>query len=117
MAPSRKVDPGEKFDWRRLAGEGVGLWVPPVPADPNDAGLDIGAEGEEIAEAQRLLQRFGYGIEPTGFFEEAMRPVVRAFQLHFRQERPDFVFEEAALFGRGLVSMGANTRREDCENR
>ena len=26
VAPRRKMDPGELFDWRRLAAAGVGLW-------------------------------------------------------------------------------------------
>ncbi len=28
VAPKRKIDPGEKFDWGRLAAAGVGHWVP-----------------------------------------------------------------------------------------
>ena len=31
VAPGRKRDPGEKFDWQRLARAGIGLWVPPAP--------------------------------------------------------------------------------------
>ena len=30
IAPGRKRDPGEKFDWERLARAGIGLWVPPL---------------------------------------------------------------------------------------
>jgi N-acetylmuramoyl-L-alanine amidase len=33
MAPDRKVDPGPRFDWRRLARQGMALW-PDVPGDP-----------------------------------------------------------------------------------
>ena len=29
MAPDRKVDPGARFDWQRLARAGVGRWVEP----------------------------------------------------------------------------------------
>ena len=31
IAPGRKRDPGEKFDWARLARAGIGLWVAPAP--------------------------------------------------------------------------------------
>ena len=30
VAPGRKIDPGEKFDWKGLASAGVGLWVEPA---------------------------------------------------------------------------------------
>lgn len=38
MAPGRKVDPGPRFDWRRLALQGLAVW-PDAPGDP-DAPLD-----------------------------------------------------------------------------
>src|SRR5690606_35988766 len=31
IAPTRKIDPGEKFPWKRLAGEGIGFYVDPAP--------------------------------------------------------------------------------------
>ena len=33
MAPGRKIDPGARFDWRRLAVEGLAVW-PEVPIEP-----------------------------------------------------------------------------------
>ena len=84
IAPARKIDPGEKFDWPGLARDGVGFWVPPVAVDINDSGFGPGDAHEDIAQAQRLLARYGYGIVETGVFDEATRFVVRAFQLHFR---------------------------------
>ena len=33
MAPDRKEDPGERFDWEGLARNGVGLWPDGVPAE------------------------------------------------------------------------------------
>lgn len=39
MAPGRKADPGPRFDWRRLARQGLALWpeTPPVTAGSPDA--------------------------------------------------------------------------------
>src|SRR5262249_30688388 len=37
VAPTRKMDPGEKFDWRGLAQVGVGVW-PRRPAAMPDTG-------------------------------------------------------------------------------
>jgi N-acetylmuramoyl-L-alanine amidase len=84
IAPSRKIDPGEKFDWPGLARHGVGHWVAPSPIDLHDSGFGPGDTHDDIAEAQRLLSQYGYGISETGLFDEATRFVVRAFQLHFR---------------------------------
>lgn len=33
IAPGRKIDPGEKFDWRRLALQGLAVWLDPQPYD------------------------------------------------------------------------------------
>jgi len=68
VAPGRKTDPGELFDWRRLAAAGIGLW--PEPAA--DASADA-------AEVKRWLGAFGYG-----FLEEDLSAVIAAFQRHFR---------------------------------
>lgn len=85
VAPGRKVDPGEKFDWRRLAKAGVGLWVEPVPVG-DDAGFEAGDESEAIASFQSQLKQLGYGIEVTGLFDERTKKVTEALQLHWRQE-------------------------------
>ena len=36
MAPGRKIDPGPRFDWRRLALQGLSVWPDPCQADPAD---------------------------------------------------------------------------------
>ena len=57
VAPGRKRDPGEKFDWQRLARAGIGLWVEPAPIE-GDTGLGPGDEGETVAALQAALARF-----------------------------------------------------------
>lgn len=85
VAPQRKNDPGEKFDWQRLATAGVGLWVEPEPLGGVDAfHADGGALADRIRHAQRLLSRFGYQIDETGEADAATCFVVTAFQRHFR---------------------------------
>lgn len=39
MAPGRKVDPGPRFDWRRLARQGLSVWPLPAPAGDLDGDL------------------------------------------------------------------------------
>jgi N-acetylmuramoyl-L-alanine amidase len=60
IAPDRKQDPGELFDWRWLAGEGIGLWTEAF-APPGDLMEDLGAIGYDVA----------------------AREVITAFQRHF----------------------------------
>lgn len=88
IAPRRKRDPGERFDWARLARAGIGLWAEPVPLGV-DAGLSLGDEGEAVAQLHRDLAEFGYGVESTSTYGADMETVVTAFQRHYRQERVD----------------------------
>ena len=88
VAPGRKRDPGEKFDWERLARAGIGLWVPPAPVE-GDQGLGPGDEGETIAALQRDLLDYGYGVEVTSTYGTGLEKVVEAFQRHFRPARID----------------------------
>jgi N-acetylmuramoyl-L-alanine amidase len=88
IAPGRKRDPGEKFDWARLANAGIGLWVTPAPLE-GVLGLGPGDEGEAVAALQRDLDAFGYGVEITSTYGRGLENVVEAFQRHFRPERID----------------------------
>ncbi len=69
VAPLRKEDPGELFDWPRLAAAGLGLW-PELAED----GSEIDEEG-----AKRLLGEIGYG-----YLDDDLSAVLRAFQRRFR---------------------------------
>ena len=65
IAPMRKQDPGELFNWQRLAAAGLAIW--PVR-------LDAPAP---IADLPRLLTKIGY--DPLA----PLKDVVTAFQLRF----------------------------------
>jgi N-acetylmuramoyl-L-alanine amidase len=88
VAPQRKDDPGEKFNWRRLAKAGVGLWVAPAPLR-NDAGVALDDRGPAVLRLQERLRALGYGVPAHGTYDEATRRVVLAFQRHWRQARTD----------------------------
>jgi len=89
VSPGRKIDPGEKLDWAWLASEGVGHWVEPAPLDAARAELIPEEQTAAIVEAQTLLCRYGYDVEPGGTLDARTRIVVKAFQLHFRPARVD----------------------------
>ena len=97
VAPDRKIDPGEKFDWRRLHAAGVGHWVEPAPPDPADPGFAPGYSGAEVAAFQEGLATYGYGAEPTGVLDQATAFALRAFQLHFRPARADSRLDRSTI--------------------
>ena len=91
VAPTRRRDPGELFDWARLARAGIGLWPaaegPPAEAAGGAAAPE--AMGGLIREAQARLAAFGYEIAPSGRLAAHDRAVLAAFQRHFRPARVD----------------------------
>lgn len=70
VAPWRKEDPGELFDWRGLAEAGVGLW-------PDD---DVVAAASPEGDAGRLLEEIGYRVDGPSSTEKALT----AFQRRYR---------------------------------
>lgn len=62
MAPARKSDPGPRFDWRRLARQGLSVW--PGMAEPGDFAADLGAFGYPEAAPDLLLRAFRFRFRP-----------------------------------------------------
>jgi N-acetylmuramoyl-L-alanine amidase len=69
VAPARKADPGELFDWSRLADEGIGIW-------PDEA---------EVLEMDREIVA-GH-LKAVGYDVSDFVKALKAFQRHFRSER------------------------------
>jgi len=94
VAPGRKIDPGEKFDWKGLAAAGVGLWVE-ASGEAGGPALRPGDEGEAVKSFKADLERFGYRIGPGATYDEATRIVVMALQRHFRPGLVDGIADGA----------------------
>jgi len=84
IAPTRRVDPGPEFPWKRLYDEGIGAWY------DNDTAMNYRQRFRgglpAIVEVQQALNRYGYAIEATGELDVETRFVLRTFQMHFRPE-------------------------------
>ncbi len=96
IAPGRKEDPGENFDWAWLAEQGVGHWV---VASQIRSGrfFQQGDEGAPVEALQLMLAEYGYELPHDGAFDDRTRIVVAAFQRHFRQERVDGVADVSTI--------------------
>jgi len=97
IAPGRKTDPGEKFDWAFLHKHGIGHWVRPVAVQETTPGFQLGDEDTTISEVQAKLRHYGYGIEVTGRHTEASVTVVSAFQRHFRPTLFDGAIDQSTI--------------------
>jgi N-acetylmuramoyl-L-alanine amidase len=72
IAPERKSDPGELFDWARLGRAGIGIW-PPAHPPPRGFVVDPARSFDELA-------HIGYCASAG-----SQTPALVAFQRHFRQ--------------------------------
>lgn len=96
IAPGRKLDPGEKFDWQALHRAGIGHWVSPHPIS-GGIFLQLGDKGDAVQALQGMLQLYGYGLTVNGSFDDRTKIVVEAFQRHFRPEKVDGVADQSTI--------------------
>jgi len=82
IAPGRKKDPGELFDWQFLAEHEIGLWHE-KKYHWERLMLHKGDHGGEVWKMQKALSKYGYKIPLTQQFDEETEAVVTAFQRHF----------------------------------
>ena len=66
MAPTRKRDPGPRFDWRRLAVQGLSVWPEPCAADLGCIWDNLRSFGYPEAPEADLLTAFRLRFRPWG---------------------------------------------------
>ncbi|GAM98439.1 N-acetylmuramoyl-L-alanine amidase [alpha proteobacterium U9-1i] len=93
VAPDRKLDPGEKFPWKRLADAGVSVWPKTIPLTQSS--------DDKIGALQQHLAAFGYDVLTSGVMDAQTKAALMAFQRRFRPSRIDGVADEET---RGLLA-------------
>lgn len=71
MAPGRKIDPGPRFDWQRLAREGLAVW-------PNKSSGDPALLNADEVRFAKAMATFGY----TATSDVTL--LMKTFRLRFR---------------------------------
>ena len=96
IAPTRKIDPGELFDWAWLAQHGVGLWPSPVALKQ--------ATKDFYNFSSYALEKIGYQIISSD--KKDLTPVIQAFQRRFRPKKVDGnLDQETIMIINGMVSL------------
>ena len=89
VAPTRKVDPGAAFPWRRLADEGIGLWTDRFESgDATDADL-LASIGYDVSDPAAALRAFRLHFYPEAILAGGTRTHERlvAVERLFRERR------------------------------
>ena len=97
VAPDRKEDPGELFDWPGLAANGVGLW--PVP--PHEAGA--------VDDVPAALRAIGYG-------DGDLPTTLRAFQRHWLPGAVSGQADDATRIRLHAVAMACAKHHDDASS-
>jgi len=87
IAPQRKIDPGPRFPWKRLAQEGLALWPNEAEVERRRPALEV--QLPDVLWFQDRLAKHGYAVGQSGVLDAATRRVVMNFQMRYRPARYD----------------------------
>ena len=102
IAPERKKDPGELFNWQMLAKEGFGVWPEMNARDRQLASVYLSSQ-DRMRDALNIL-----GYNP----EAELHQVITAFNRHFCREES----EELSSQGAGKLASLVRRKREILNN-
>lgn len=100
IAPTRKQDPGPQFPWKLLYDDyQIGMWYDQATKQNyfNQIDPDLFAtqmtNNQFIFKYQTALKSLGYGIDPSGTYDDSTKKTIEAFQFHFRPENFDGILD------------------------
>lgn len=100
IAPTRKQDPGPFFPWKKLYDQyQIGMWYDEASKQNYydlATSTDFTAKYNDpafISSVQTQLQKFGYGLDLSGKWDDATKKTIEAFQYHFRPQNYDGIMD------------------------
>jgi len=95
IAPLRKIDPGEKFPWKKLADDRIGIWHHCKPSLLRKYRNIKILEKKDKIKFIKNLNKIGYcfSIKKKSFFIK----IVEAFQRHYRKELINGLLDKECL--------------------
>jgi len=91
IAPSRKIDPGEKFPWQKLSLYKIGIW--------HNCNLKFIKKFREVKISYELKTQFIENLTKIGYClsnkkKSHLTKTIKAFQRHYRKELINGVIDE-----------------------
>ena len=95
VAPLRKIDPGEKFPWERLATKGIGIWHQcKASLLAKNRNIKILNKADKVKFIKNLNKiGYCYSFKKKSFFVK----ILKAFQRHYRKELINGVLDKECL--------------------
>ncbi len=107
VAPERKLDPGELFDWERLARKKLVFWPAIEKYKKKHAMLQIGEKSREVLIIKRKLKEIGYKCSNNNIYDLSLKLVIEAFQRRFLPEKINGIIDEKVYYR--IVTIAKNT--------
>ena len=95
IAPLRKIDPGEKFPWKRLANNGIGIWHRCKPSFLRKYRNVKILEKKNKIKFIKNINKIGYCF--SGKKKSFFIKTVRSFQRHYRKELINGLLDKECL--------------------
>ena len=89
IAPYRKIDPGEKFPWKKLNQYNYNFLPKKISINlinKIEKDLKLSFLKEKKHKALYMLEKIGYDVNPAKRNKIKYKKLIKAYQMHFRQE-------------------------------
>ena len=107
IAPDRKLDPGELFNWKRLAKKNLAYCPLVKRKNFKKFFIKLGDRNKELRIIKLKLIKIGYKCSQDNYFDINLKLVVEAFQRRFLPEKINGIIDEKVYFRILEVSKNA----------